>query len=98
MGSINCLPSFSTEYTCASSTPNIFGTDGPKMSVSNNPTLYPNCAKAIARLAETVDFPTPPFPELTAIIFFTCGKSLSTVGRGVDLNAVLIVTSTSFET
>jgi hypothetical protein len=28
----------------------------------------------MAKLAETVDLPTPPFPEATAIICFTVGK------------------------
>ena len=97
-GSISCLPSFSTPYGRTSSTPNILGILGPKMSVSSNPTLYPKRAKAIARLAETVLFPTPPLPELTAMIFFTCGNNLPTSGRGALLNSVSMVTSTSFPT
>ena len=39
MGSMSCLPSFSTAYGLASSTLNIFGIDGPKMSASSSPTL-----------------------------------------------------------
>ena len=49
----------------------------------------------MARLAETVDLPTPPLPELTAMMFFTPGSSCSTAGRGFDLNSVTMVTSTS---
>ena len=52
-------------------------------------------AKAIARLTDTVLLPTPPLPELTAMIFFTCGSSLSIVGLGADLNSVKMFTSTS---
>ena len=47
------------------------------MSASNNPTLYPCNANAIARFAETVDFPTPPFPEATAMMFFTFDSMFS---------------------
>src|ERR1051325_8713080 len=37
------------------------------MSPSRSPTFAPVCASAIARFAATVLFPTPPFPEPTAI-------------------------------
>ena len=47
----------------------------------NDPTLYPCKANATARLAATVLLPTPPLPEDTAIIFFTCGNNLSGSGR-----------------
>ena len=36
------------------------------MSASIIPTFFPKRAKATARLTETVDFPTPPFPLATA--------------------------------
>ena len=49
----------------------------------------------MARLADTVLLPTPPLPELTAMMFFTSGSSFSTSGRGADLNSVPIFTSTS---
>ena len=49
----------------------------------------------MAKLAETVDLPTPPLPLLTAMIFLTSGSSLPTSGRGFDLNSVCISTSTS---
>jgi hypothetical protein len=32
------------------------------MSASNSMTLWPRCLKAIAKLTETVVFPTPPLP------------------------------------
>ena len=49
----------------------------------------------MARLADTVDLPTPPLPELTAMIFFTPGSICPTSGRGLLLNSVSMVTSTS---
>lgn len=42
--------------------PSSTGILNPYISASNNPTFLPCCAKAIARFAETVDFPTPPLP------------------------------------
>ena len=44
-------------------------------------TLYPSLARATARLAATVDLPTPPFPDETAMTFFTNGSSLPGSGR-----------------
>jgi hypothetical protein len=38
------------------------------MSASTKPTLRPIRASATARLAETVDLPTPPLPLATAMI------------------------------
>ena len=49
----------------------------------------------MAKLAETVDLPTPPLPLLTAMMFLTSGSILPTSGRGFDLNSVCISTSTS---
>src|SRR5690625_2464354 len=46
------------------------------MSASNNPTFAPLSAKARARLADTVDFPTPQFPELTRIMFLMFSRWL----------------------
>jgi hypothetical protein len=34
------------------------------MSASNNPVRTPKLESANARLTDTVDFPTPPFPDL----------------------------------
>ena len=50
----------------------------------------------MARLADTVLFPTPPLPLLTAMMFFTPGSISPTSGRGALLNSVFISTSTSF--
>lgn len=52
-----------------SSSPNILGTDGPNMSASNNAVLRPFLARVTARLTATVDFPTPPLPDATTIMF-----------------------------
>ena len=52
----------------------------------------------MARFTETVLLPTPPFPLLTAMMFFTPGSIFPTSGRGFDLNSVMISTSTSFDT
>ncbi|OQB36309.1 MAG: hypothetical protein BWY06_02857 [Candidatus Latescibacteria bacterium ADurb.Bin168] len=50
------------------------------MSASSNPTRAPSIANAAAMFAETVLLPTPPFPEATAIAFFTVGNmSCSTI-------------------
>ncbi len=47
------------------------GTDGPYISASYRPTLFPNFYKANAKLIATVDFPTPPLQLETAMILFT---------------------------
>ena len=45
--------------------------DGPKRSVSRMPDLKPRRANARERLAATVDLPTPPLAEDTAITLAT---------------------------
>ena len=50
---------------------------GPYTSASIKPTRAPSFARAMARFALTVDFPTPPFPLATGTTFFTNGTSLS---------------------
>ena len=57
-----------------------FGTLGPKMSRSKRPTLGfrddgEGCVSesAAARLAEMVDFPTPPLPDETQMMCLTLG-------------------------
>ena len=50
-------------------TPNAFGIDGPVMSESMMPTLAPVRATADANRPVTVDLPTPPLPEMTAMTF-----------------------------
>lgn len=47
------------------------GTDGPKISVSRIPALYPSLAKAKERFAATVLLPTPPFADDTAMTLST---------------------------
>ena len=46
------------------------------MSASRSPTVYPMRAREIARFTAIVVFPTPPFPEATAIIFDTLAKTV----------------------
>ena len=41
------------------------------MSASRSPTRAPCAAQASARLAATVDLPTPPLPDATAMTFLT---------------------------
>src|SRR3989337_3040306 len=41
------------------------------MSASRIPTLAPSADSASARFTATVDLPTPPLPEATAMMFFT---------------------------
>ena len=48
-------------------TPSIRGTEKPHTSASNTPTRWPCAASAAARFTVTLDLPTPPLPEATAI-------------------------------
>ena len=48
------------------------------MSASSTPTRAPSALSASARLAETVDLPTPPLPEATTMMFLTFGSGAST--------------------
>ena len=52
------------------------GIDGPYTSASNSPTFEPLDINVLASIAATVDFPTPPLQELTAIICLTDFKPL----------------------
>ena len=49
--------------------PSMPGMLGPRISASTSPTRAPRCCSASARLTLTVDFPTPPLPLPTAIIW-----------------------------
>ena len=51
--------------------PNILGMDGPVISASIIPTLYPLRASSDAIDEVTNDLPTPPFPLTIPITFFT---------------------------
>src|SRR6266536_5097171 len=46
------------------------------MSASVRPTRRPCMCRATARLAATVDLPTPPLPLATAITCFTPGRAI----------------------
>src|SRR5207302_1529521 len=51
------------------------------MSASSNPTEAPLLRSAAARLTATVDLPTPPLPDATAIVCLTPGKISEGLGR-----------------
>ena len=64
------------------------------MSASRSPTLAPLFASDAARFAATVDFPTPPFPLPTAMMFFTpLMRPVS--GAGGRLTSAVMFTRTS---
>src|SRR2546422_11654443 len=52
------------------------------MPASITPTRWPGGGRAAARLAETVDFPTPPLPEDTASTRPRCGIASGVGGGG----------------
>jgi len=54
--------------------PNMVGMLGPYRSASIRPTFAPVDARLTARLTAMVDFPTPPLPDATAIMFFTFSR------------------------
>ena len=68
------------------------GNDGPYISASKIPTLYPNLCNEKVRLTATVLFPTPPLHEETAKIFFTFYRFpfLNTFSDETGLGAILI--------
>ena len=47
--------------------PSMSGTSGPYTSQSMSPTVAPACRSASARFTATVDLPTPPLPDDTAM-------------------------------
>ena len=49
--------------------PSMPGMLGPRMSASTSPTRAPSSCNASARLTLTVDFPTPPLPLPTAMMW-----------------------------
>ena len=71
MGFIRCFPSIWMELGLFPSVLNIVGIDGPYISASKSPTLKPIFDKITAKLATTVDLPTPPFPDAITMMFFT---------------------------
>lgn len=54
--------------------PRSVGTEGPKMSVSRRPVRRPWREKESARFADSVDLPTPPLAEDTAMVCRTFGS------------------------
>ena len=48
-----------------------------KTEASMSPTFKPVLARAKARFADTVDFPTPPLPLAMGTMYFTLGRSFS---------------------
>ena len=67
-GGTSVLPSADIGF---SRTPNIRGIDGPVMSPSSTPTLKPRRFRPTASRPATRDFPTPPFPDMTAMTCLT---------------------------
>ncbi|OQA05218.1 MAG: hypothetical protein BWY65_02427 [Firmicutes bacterium ADurb.Bin373] len=57
--------------------PNILGKLGPVISASSAPTSKPFFLKPAASSDVTEDFPTPPFPLITAITFLTLLNSFT---------------------
>src|SRR2546427_722864 len=51
------------------------------MSASSKPTDAPLLRRAAARLTATVDLPTPPLPDATAIVCLTPGRTSDGLGR-----------------
>src|SRR5438046_2453089 len=51
------------------------------MSASSNPTEAPLLRRAAARFTATVDLPTPPLPDATAIVCLTPGRTSDGLGR-----------------
>ena len=68
----------SSSALARSVTPNIFGIEGPVISASMIPTLFPALCAYAASSEVVKDFPTPPLPLTTAITFliddFLCGS------------------------
>ena len=60
--------------------PNILGIEGPVISASRIPTLYPLRAIVMAIKLVTEDLPTPPLPDTTPI---TCLTELSSCNGAV---------------
>ena len=50
--------------------PKACGIDGPVMSASKIATLFPSLESFAASILVTEDLPTPPLPDIIAIVFF----------------------------
>src|SRR5881296_1838566 len=67
------------------------------MSASSNPTVYPSERSASERFVETVDLPTPPFPDATAILYRTPSRMFAcppVAGPAACLGAISSLTLT----
>ena len=79
---------------CSFSQLNIVGIEGPKISASIKPTFAPIFDKPTAILEEIVDFPTPPFPDVMAIIFLIF-LTILFLSNGITFEVKLILYETS---
>src|SRR6267378_3673806 len=61
------------------------------MSASRRPTSAPAFLRAAARLTATVDLPTPPLPDATAIVCFTPGRISLGFGRMKDWRTLAVI-------
>src|SRR5437764_2063132 len=64
------------------------------MSASSTPTVAPESRSAAARLTLTVDLPTPPFPEATAMVCLTPGIACAEWPLNAALTLAVIFSST----
>jgi len=75
-GSIRGFPPLSTITGYSFIRLNKVGIEGPYISASKSPTEYPSSDSDKARPAATVDFPTPPLPEATKMMFLILGVAV----------------------
>ena len=68
------------------------------MSTSSRPTCLPASARATARFTATVLLPTPPFPEATAIVFFTPGSTASSLAAEGRPRVEALISTSAFST
>ena len=67
----------SSDFQVDPARPNALGIEGPVTSASRIPTLRPRFAAATASIVVTKLFPTPPFPDATAITLPTFDAAFS---------------------
>ena len=80
---------------CSFSQLNIVGIDGPKISASIKPTLAPIFDRPTATFEDIVDFPTPPLPDVIAIMFFMF-FTIDFLSNGITFDVKLILNIISF--
>lgn len=64
------------------------GIEGPNTSASRRATRFPRTDNDTARFADTVDFPTPPFPLATRMMCLVFGSVRRAGGFGIGLGIV----------